>query len=58
MKGVVLPGNSTVAFREQPVPTPGHGQVLVQMKGAPSAAATSAPFTASIWASVMKPIAM
>jgi threonine dehydrogenase-like Zn-dependent dehydrogenase len=32
MKGVVLPGNSTVAFREQPVPTPGHGQVLVQMK--------------------------
>ena len=32
MKGVVLPGNSTVEFREQPVPTPGHGQVLVQMK--------------------------
>ncbi len=32
MKGVVLPGNSTVTFREQPVPTPGHGQVLVQMK--------------------------
>jgi threonine dehydrogenase-like Zn-dependent dehydrogenase len=32
MRGVVLPGNSTVAFREQPVPTPGHGQVLVRMK--------------------------
>ena len=32
MKGVVLPGNSTVTFREQPIPTPGHGQVLVQMK--------------------------
>jgi len=32
MKGVVLPGNSTVAFREQPVPTPGYGQVLLQMK--------------------------
>jgi threonine dehydrogenase-like Zn-dependent dehydrogenase len=32
MRGVVLPGNSTVAYREQPVPTPGHGQVLVQMK--------------------------
>ncbi len=32
MKGVVLPGNSTVAFREQPIPTPGNGQVLVQMK--------------------------
>ena len=32
MRGVVLPGNSTVEFREQPVPTPGHGQVLVQMK--------------------------
>ena len=32
MQGAVLPGNSTVEFREQPVPTPGHGQVLVQMK--------------------------
>ena len=32
MKGVVLPGNSTVEFREFAVPTPGHGQVLVQMK--------------------------
>lgn len=32
MQGVVLPGNSTVEFREQPIPTPGHGQVLVQMK--------------------------
>lgn len=32
MTGVVLPGNSTVEFREFPVPTPGHGQVLVQMK--------------------------
>ena len=32
MTGVVLPGNSTVEFREQPVPTPGYGQVLVQMK--------------------------
>ena len=32
MRGVVLPGNSTVEMREQPVPTPGYGQVLVQMK--------------------------
>jgi threonine dehydrogenase-like Zn-dependent dehydrogenase len=32
MRGVTLPGNSTVAYREQPIPTPGHGQVLVQMK--------------------------
>ena len=32
MRGVVLPGNSTVEFREQPVPTPGPGQVLVRMK--------------------------
>jgi len=32
MTGVVLPGNSTVEFRQQPVPTPGPGQVLVQMK--------------------------
>jgi len=32
MKGVVLPGNSTVEFREFVVPAPRHGQVLVQMK--------------------------
>jgi threonine dehydrogenase-like Zn-dependent dehydrogenase len=32
MKGAVLPGNRTVEFRDFPVPTPGHGQVLVQMK--------------------------
>ena len=32
MTGVVLPGNSTVEFRQVPVPTPGHGQVLVRMK--------------------------
>lgn len=32
MTGVVLPGNSTVAFREFPVPSPGHGQVLVKMR--------------------------
>ena len=32
MPSVILPGNSTVEFREQPVPTPGHGQVLVRMK--------------------------
>jgi threonine dehydrogenase-like Zn-dependent dehydrogenase len=32
MTGVVLPGNSTVAFREVPIPEPGYGQVLVQMK--------------------------
>ncbi len=32
MTGVVLPGNSTVEFREYPVPTPGRGQVLVRMK--------------------------
>ena len=32
MTGVALPGNSTVEFREQPVPTPGYGQVLVRMK--------------------------
>lgn len=32
MKGLVLPGNSTVAFREYPIPEPGPGQVLVRMK--------------------------
>ncbi|MDR1145669.1 MAG: zinc-binding dehydrogenase [Verrucomicrobiales bacterium] len=32
MTGVVLPGNSTVEFREYPVPTPGHGQVLLKMR--------------------------
>jgi threonine dehydrogenase-like Zn-dependent dehydrogenase len=32
MVGAVLPGNSTVELREFPVPRPGHGQVLVEMK--------------------------
>jgi threonine dehydrogenase-like Zn-dependent dehydrogenase len=32
MPGVILPGNSTVEIRSFPVPTPGHGQVLIQMK--------------------------
>jgi threonine dehydrogenase-like Zn-dependent dehydrogenase len=32
MTAVYLPGNSTVEFREVPVPTPGHGQVLIKMK--------------------------
>lgn len=32
MKAAYLPGNSTVAFREVPVPTPGHGQVLIRTK--------------------------
>ena len=32
MTGVVLPGNSTVEFREFPMPEPGYGQVLVKMK--------------------------
>lgn len=32
MTGVVLPGNSTVEFREFDVPEPGHGQVLLKMK--------------------------
>ena len=32
MTGAYLPGNSTVEFRDVPVPEPGHGQVLVRMK--------------------------
>lgn len=32
MTGVVLPGNSTVEFREYDIPEPGHGQALVKMK--------------------------
>ncbi len=32
MKGAVLPGNSTVVMQEFPIPEPGHGQVLVQVK--------------------------
>jgi threonine dehydrogenase-like Zn-dependent dehydrogenase len=31
MRGVILPGNSTVEFRELPIPEPQHGQVLVKM---------------------------
>lgn len=32
MTGVMLPGNSTVRIGEYPVPTPGHGQVLLKMR--------------------------
>lgn len=32
MQGALLPGNSTVEFKQFPVPTPGHGQVLVRTK--------------------------
>ena len=32
MIGAYLPGNSTVEFREAPVPEPGHGEVLLRMK--------------------------
>lgn len=32
MMGAILPGNSTVELKEFDVPTPGHGQVLVQTK--------------------------
>jgi threonine dehydrogenase-like Zn-dependent dehydrogenase len=32
MPGVILPGNSTVEIWDFPVPTPGHRQVLIQMK--------------------------
>jgi threonine dehydrogenase-like Zn-dependent dehydrogenase len=32
MRGVILPGNSSVQFGEFDVPEPGHGQVLLKMK--------------------------
>jgi threonine dehydrogenase-like Zn-dependent dehydrogenase len=32
MQGVILPGNSTVEFREFPIPEPGPGQVVLKMK--------------------------
>ena len=32
MTGVFLPGDSTVALRERPVPAPGHGQVLIAIE--------------------------
>ena len=32
MKGVVLPGNSTVEIKEYPMPVPAHGEVLIKMK--------------------------
>ncbi len=32
MKGAILPGDSTVAFKEYGIPKPGHGQVLVRTK--------------------------
>jgi threonine dehydrogenase-like Zn-dependent dehydrogenase len=32
MRGVVLPGNSTVEFKDYPIPEPAYGQVLVRMR--------------------------
>lgn len=32
MKAAYLPGNSTVEFRDVPIPTPGHGEVLIRVK--------------------------
>lgn len=32
MRGVFLPGDSTAVVRDVPIPTPGHGQVLVRMR--------------------------
>jgi threonine dehydrogenase-like Zn-dependent dehydrogenase len=32
MKAAFLPGNSTVVFKDVPVPTPQHGEVLIKMK--------------------------
>ncbi len=32
MTGANLPGNGTVEFREFPIPTPGHGEVLIRTK--------------------------
>jgi threonine dehydrogenase-like Zn-dependent dehydrogenase len=32
MRGVILPGNRQLEFRDVPVPKPGHGQALVRMK--------------------------
>jgi threonine dehydrogenase-like Zn-dependent dehydrogenase len=32
MTGAVLPGNSTVEFKDFPVPESGHGQVLIKTK--------------------------
>ena len=32
MNAAYLPGNSTVELKEQPVPEPGHGEVLLRMK--------------------------
>jgi threonine dehydrogenase-like Zn-dependent dehydrogenase len=32
MRGLILPGNSTVEFRDFEIPSPGYGQVLIKMK--------------------------
>ena len=32
MKGAYLPGDSTVALKDIPVPEPGHGEVLIRTK--------------------------
>jgi threonine dehydrogenase-like Zn-dependent dehydrogenase len=32
MRGLILPGNSTVEFRDFDIPSPGYGQVLIKMR--------------------------
>jgi threonine dehydrogenase-like Zn-dependent dehydrogenase len=32
MRGAILPGNSTVELKQFPIPSPGHGEVLIKMK--------------------------
>jgi len=32
MQGAILPGNSTVELKQFPIPSPGHGEVLIKMK--------------------------
>ena len=32
MRGAILPGNSMVELKDFEIPTPGHGQVLIQTK--------------------------
>ena len=42
MKGVVFTGDRTLEVREFPIPEPGRGQALIQMKSAASGLSATA----------------
>jgi hypothetical protein len=58
MNAAYLPGNSTVEMRTVPVPTPGHGEVLLAVKASTICGSDIRAIYASTWAKVLRAIAV